>query len=127
MPSSKRSVNVRFDDDEFEAVRDLAIKYGISRSEFIRKAMVGQLQPLPTDTLDAEQFEQYITQLSVLRTQVGSVETQLVRIGNNVNQIAKKMNSGENVSAETLKRMGLEVEEIKQKIDRLVRSFLGEK
>lgn len=102
MPSSKRSVNVRLDDEEFEAVTELAQRRGQSRSEIIRKGLQGSLSTLPTGGLTDEQHERLVLEVAELRMTIGRVQSQLERMGNNVNQIARAVNSNGEVSLDSL-------------------------
>lgn len=69
-------VNTRLTDGEYRQVKALCDKTGLSASEVIRSALAG-----------VELRERPPADLATLYTEIN-------RIGNNINQIARKMNSG---------------------------------
>ena len=69
-------VPVRLDKGQYERLTRLCIKTGLSASEVIRSALDGvHLRERPSADL-------------------GALYTEINRIGNNINQIARKMNAG---------------------------------
>lgn len=76
-------VTVRFSDDEMDTLDFVCQVFHQSRSQYIRrKALIGGIpRPEVRIALDEER--------------ACAVASQLARIGNNLNQIARKLNSGE--------------------------------
>jgi hypothetical protein len=76
LPHRTRIVSIRFRPAEWESVRERAALCGLSPSRYLRRTALG----------------------SVPRARPGAVERaavhQLARIGNNLNQLAKRANSG---------------------------------
>ena len=76
-------VTVRFSDDEMDTLNIICEALEQTRSQYIRrKALTGTI-PRP------------IVQLALDKESVKSVTGQLGKIGSNLNQIARKLNSGE--------------------------------
>ena len=76
-------VTVRFSDDELEILDVICSVLGQNRSQYLRrKALTGEI-PRP------------VVQLALDEERASAVAVQLGRIGNNLNQIARKLNSGE--------------------------------
>ena len=76
-------VTVRFSDDELEILDVICSVLGQNRSQYLRrKALTGEI-PRP------------VVQLALDEERASAVAGQLGRIGNNLNQIARKLNSGE--------------------------------
>ena len=76
-------VTVRFSDDELEILDVICSVLGQNRSQYLRrKALTGKI-PRP------------MVQLALDEERASAVAGQLGRIGNNLNQIARKLNSGE--------------------------------
>ena len=76
-------VTVRFSDDELEILDVICAVLGQNRSQYLRrKALTGEIPPP-------------VVQLALDEERASAVAGQLGRIGNNLNQIARKLNSGE--------------------------------
>ena len=121
LPSSKKSVNVRLDDDEFEAITELAIKYGKSRSEIVRTAMQGLFEVSPAGALNPEQYQALVQDIASVKGGIGKLESQLLRVGNNVNQVARKVNSGDVQALSTLNSFRSDLKLVNDALERLAR------
>lgn len=91
----KRSIQIpiRVNEKEFKKIQALSKKCGLSREEYLRSVAVGcELKQLP----DADFFET----VRLLR-----------RCGENINQIAKKLNSGGNFNSKQYEENYKEIQE----------------
>ncbi|MFD4050172.1 plasmid mobilization relaxosome protein MobC [Streptomyces sp. NPDC058611] len=100
-------VNLRLGDDELAAVQAGATLAGLTPSSYAARSTVavamGTLTPIPTTTRDE------------LRELVDA-RLALTRIGTNLNQIARTLNSGGDVSAEQLRAV---IERVGQAVRRV--------
>lgn len=84
---------VRLSPAEHDKIKGKAKKLGVSVSAFLR---VQALENASADTLLSPTIDQEL---------LGKVSGQLGRIGSNVNQMAKRLNSGQQVAAKELEAM----------------------
>jgi hypothetical protein len=100
-------VNLRLGDDELAAVQAGATLAGLTPASYAARTVVavavGTLTPIPTTTHDE------------LRELVDA-RNALSRIGNNLNQISAKLNSGGDVTAEQLRAV---IERVDQAVRRM--------
>lgn len=87
------SLVVRLSPAEHDKIKKKAKKLGVTVSAFLR---VQALENASADTLLAPTVDQKL---------LGKVSAQLGRIGSNVNQMAKRLNSGHQVAAKELEAM----------------------
>lgn len=110
-----RRMEVRVTTSELDALTRLAQAFGASRPKYVASLVRGHLLKEP-------QFG--LAELTI----VGESNKQLAAFGRHFNQIAKKLNSGENVEAhgiaQTLNRARDEIEEHLTLIHRVMRSNL---
>ena len=87
-------VTVRFSDDEMDMLNMICEALDQTRSQYIRrKALTGSI-PRP------------VIQLALDESSVKSVTGQLGKIGSNLNQIARKLNSGDQTDQEMKDTIG---------------------
>jgi hypothetical protein len=85
----KNIVKVRLTEDELKQVKNIAENLNLSCAEYIRQMIfTGQIKTFINLSCDSEQLKQYCYELN--------------KIGNNLNQIARQINSGEPLSREVL-------------------------
>lgn len=112
---SRRRQEVRLTDSEIKRISELAKAFGASRSKYLANLVRGHLLREP---------QLGMTELAV----IGESNYQLAAFGRHFNQIAKKLNSGENVEArsiaQALNRLKEEVDEHLVYVNRVMRSNL---
>lgn len=98
--SLDKNINFRVDEEVYNALTELAEDRGISRSDLVRMILSNELSKYyKYKGIDKETFEKYIGTLSKISDKIGASERQLYKIGNNLNQIAKKVNTDKNMDA----------------------------
>ncbi len=100
----KKVVNITFDDTEFELTREKASASGLSLAAFGRASMLGSPGPRArrSPPLNAELFAYAIAQLN--------------RVGNNHNQLVRRLHAADNVG-------GVEIMQATQEIRDAVRQI----
>lgn len=88
-------ITVRFAPDVYEAIREIASANGTSQAEIIRMAVAGNLARYLGDIryIDPEQGEEVKRRVAQLIDAVSGIRNELNRIGVNLNQIARWMNT----------------------------------
>lgn len=82
-PNKDRQLKVRLTDDEYTKLEDLASAEGITKADYVRQKLdLESVKRCPMKKIQARQFTP--VDPSLLR--------QITRIGNNLNQIARKAN-----------------------------------
>ena len=101
-------VNLRLGDDELAAVQAGATLAGLTPSSYAARTVVavamGTLTPIPTTT--REELAELVDARVALR-----------RVGNNLNQIARTLNSGGDVTAEQLRAVIERVDQAVRRVD----------
>ena len=82
-PKRKNVVKTRLDDTELAVVDWRAEQSGISRSEYLRRMIFGVFRPTIQVTCRDD----------AMLTAIGKLTTAMDRIGNNLNQIARRLNT----------------------------------
>ena len=124
MPSNKRTVNVRFDNEMFEAIDSLSEFYGISRSEVIRRAIKQDLKLAQRTKQSREHLINTRLNIAKLMQQIGCLEAETNRIGNNINQIAKRVNTnGKEPVLEVLKEYKNELRKINDNLKTIAENY----
>lgn len=99
--SKSNRINMRVDDKLFGMVDEFAKEFGVSRSEVGRLALSGELKQLRGKKgMTAEQMDEVLKLLSAVENVFSRSQTVFNSMGNNVNQIARKLNGGGTLSAE---------------------------
>lgn len=95
-------ITVRLSDDEYEQINVICEVLGLTYSQFLRRAALTVRfgQPIIQRSLDTETSQTLAWQFS--------------RIGNNLNQIARKLNSGEKKENELLTQIGDRLSDLHQ-------------
>lgn len=111
-------LSVRIDDKMNEALTEIADRYGLSKSVLVRKAMTGGLEQYAEHKgLSAEQYEDIRKQVLESQQVLGDLETQIQRVGINLNQLTQLARSEgldddeEEELLQTLKEAVLQVKE----------------
>jgi len=97
MSKKSKHINVRFDSELYDVVEQIAKEKRMSKSEVVRQAIDGQLSLLGSskaDSLSDTEREEIMGQLGQIMTTLSTIKRNNILYGNNVNQIAKIMNSG---------------------------------
>ena len=91
-------ITFRVDDTEKKVIQELSRRYHKSRSEICRLLIDGRRDELQKYArrikMSNQQYNGIIKALNTLRTPLSSVQISLNYIGNNMNQIARILNSG---------------------------------
>lgn len=121
MAKAIENVNVRMTPEMYDYVSSVARKYKASRSEVIRLAINGELAGMVSkDRYTEEQFVTILEKTNQTISKLLDVEVQVSRIGNNVNQIAKRLNTNKTETA-TMK----ELEEVKKTLEEIKKRLVG--
>ena len=90
-----RPITVRFGADAWDAIRDVAQDCGVSQAELVRIAIAGNMVKYLSTLryIDMEQGDQIKQVLVELYNAVSGTQSELHRIGVNLNQIAKQLNA----------------------------------
>lgn len=93
-------IKLRITSDEKKLIKDMSERYRVSMSEMIRKQIFADMEKLDRrSTMTDEQYFGIVSEISKLTESVGRVETELHKIGININQIAKYYNSKNDTSS----------------------------
>jgi len=88
-------LSVRIDDKMNEALTEIAYRFGLSKSVLVRKAITEGLEQYAEHKgLSAEQYEDIRKQVLDAQQVLGDLETQIQRVGINLNQLTKLARSG---------------------------------
>lgn len=93
----KTHKTVRFTDAEIRAIEKVMTDNRLSFSEVVRTSVMGQLAEVTAQknkVLSEEEREQALKDVATMAENLGNIKTDNARHGNNINQIARKLNSG---------------------------------
>lgn len=93
---TRNQVNVRLTDDEARMIDDIAKENRMSKSDVVRFAIVGELKEVSakrTKPMTPEQRKEILEAVGKATTLLTKVRTDNAKLGNNVNQIARRLNS----------------------------------
>lgn len=84
------NINVRLEDDVYNQVTEIAEQFKRSRSEIVRLAISNELDKFSSQrSYTKEEYTNIINVLKDLSNSINTLETQLIKIGVNINQLAK--------------------------------------
>lgn len=93
-------IKLRITSEEKSVIKEMAEQYRVSMSEMIRKQIFSDMEKLDKRSkMTDEQYFGIVSEISKLTESVGRVETELHKIGININQIAKYYNSKNDASS----------------------------
>lgn len=95
-----KRITIRLDDATIAKLETMSKKYGMSKAEVIRVVLENQLQKYANQPqMTTQQYNEFKQLFFDAKTELGKVETQLKKIGNNVNQLAKINRKNQNEKA----------------------------
>lgn len=103
MSGKSKHINVRFESDMFDEIAEIAKENRRTKSEVVRTALEGELAKISEQTnkkLTDEQRAAVLKIMGAIMTDISAIRNDNVKLGNNVNQIAKSMNQGVSVVSE---------------------------
>lgn len=87
-------IKLRITSEEKSIIKEMSNVYRVSMSEMIRKQIFGDMEELnKRSMMTDEQYFGIVSEISKLSEKVGLIETDLHKIGININQIARYYNS----------------------------------
>ena len=90
----QKKVTVRFDDQTYNFLDESSQKLGLTKPDLVRNLVLNrQIKQSKLTTLSRDEAEDFLQNILLLTNEINSVQTELKRVGNNINQIAKKTNS----------------------------------
>lgn len=95
MTTKNTRINVVFDPGDYEEISEMAVARGVSKSEMVRRLTTGGVLQLPSERFTDEQYEVVKESLEKIFEALSEHFRDSAGIGNNLNQIARKVNSGE--------------------------------
>lgn len=98
MPSTKKSINVRLDDDVYEYVKELADGYGLSMSAVVRSVLDARLPIIAKEKYTPQQFEIIASSASKTLESVGNCEINLELINRNLAKLFQKYENDKDIS-----------------------------
>lgn len=95
-----KRITIRLDDATIIKLETMSKKYGLSKAEVIRVVLENQFAKYANQPqMSTQQYNEFKQLFFDMKTQIGKVETQLKKIGNNVNQLAKINRKNKNEKA----------------------------
>lgn len=109
MTKRDKQVNVRMTKDEYENLTEVATTEDMTRSDVLRLSFLGEMTQraeLKSTSMSDEERKRVVelfgymnTELSKISREVSYMRHDNARRGNNINQIAKRLNTGEELNA----------------------------
>lgn len=113
-------IRLRVTEDEKTVIKEVAEKYRVSMSEMIRRQIFDDLERLKSvEKYDKEDVERLLLSFANLTNEIGKLEQQLLKVGINMNQIAKKYNQNHGLDLVKLDNCLEEFEEITEHLKSL--------
>lgn len=86
----KEKVTVRFDDETHKFIEQEAQRMGVSKADFIRTVvLMNQSKQSKVKRLSRDEAGELLNELVRVTNECNAVQTELKRIGNNINQVVK--------------------------------------
>lgn len=93
----QKKVTVRFDDSDYNFIDETSKKLNVSKADLVRNVFLNRKTKLSKlNSLSSDEAGKYLHEIVSLTNGVNDIQTELKRIGNNINQIAKKANQESN-------------------------------
>lgn len=89
-----KKIDVRLDEDVYNIVTDIANQFDKTRSEVVRLALTNAIAKINNQrAYTKEEYNELIDTIKELSNAINKIETHLIRIGTNVNQLARYTHS----------------------------------
>lgn len=93
----EKRINVRVDEELYKVVTELSELHNITRSELMRIAVTDNIKRLEKKkTYTREEFEILINTINLVANNIKNLEIELNKIGININQLTKLVNTSYN-------------------------------
>lgn len=109
----QKKVTVRFDDSDYNFIDEQSKKLNVSKADLVRNVFLNRKTKLSKlNSLSSDEAGKYLQEIVSLTNGVNDIQTELKRIGNNINQIAKKTNIGVDVVDEIIQKLNSELNQM---------------
>lgn len=109
----QKKVTVRFDDSDYNFIDEQSKKLNVSKADLVRNVFLNRKTKLSKlNSLSSDEAGKYLQEILSLTNAVNDIQTELKRIGNNINQIAKKANQGLETESEIVRNLRFELDEL---------------
>lgn len=109
----QKKVTVRFDDSDYNFIDEQSKKLNVSKADLVRNVFLNRKTKLSKlNSLSSDEAGKYLQEILSLTNAVNDIQTELKRIGNNINQIAIKANQGLETESEIVRNLRFELDEI---------------
>lgn len=109
----QKKVTVRFDDSDYNFIDEQSKKLNVSKADLVRNVFLNRKTKLSKlNSLSSDEAGKYLHEIVSLTNGVNDIQTELKRIGNNINQIAKKANIGVDVVDEIIQKLNSELNQM---------------
>lgn len=109
----QKKVTVRFDDSDYNFIDEQSKKLNVSKADLVRNVFLNRKTKLSKlNSLSSDEAGKYLQEILSLTNAVNDIQTELKRIGNNINQIAIKANQGLETESELVRNLRFELDEI---------------
>lgn len=109
----QKKVTVRFDDSDYNFIDEQSKKLNVSKADLVRNVFLNRKTKLSKlNSLSSDEAGKYLHEIVSLTNVVNDIQTELKRIGNNINQIAIKTNIGVDVVDEIIQKLNSELNQM---------------
>lgn len=109
----QKKVTVRFDDSDYNFIDEQSKKLNVSKADLVRNVFLNRKTKLSKlNSLSSDEAGKYLHEIVSLTNGVNDIQTELKRIGNNINQIAKNTNIGVDVVDEIIQKLNSELNQL---------------